>query len=91
MNFWQLNHNLTETNEDKGITASDINVRGIVEAFVSWCEVEFLLMETEATYIGSDNVDRVQFVSDIAHDIAAFKLEYSVRDHRVKVTPDDLH
>ena len=48
-------------------------------------------MEAEATYIGSDNVDRVQFVSDIAYDIAAFKLEYSMRDRRIKVTPDDLH
>ena len=81
----------TVTNEDKGVTMDDITVRGIVEAFVGRCEVELLLMEVEAAYVGYDNVDQVQFVTNISHDIAAFKLEYTVRDRKVKVTPDDLY
>ena len=82
---------LTVTNEDKGVTMNNITVRGIVEAFVGRCEVELLLMEVEAAYVGYDNVDQVQFVTNISHDIAAFKLEYTVRDRKVKVTPDDLY
>ena len=81
----------TVTNEDKGVTMDDINVRGIIEAFVGRCEVELLLMEVEAAYVGYDNVDQVQFVTNISHDIAAFKLEYIVRYRKAKVTPDDLY
>lgn len=30
-------------------------------------------------------------MTDIAHDIVSFKLEYNVQDHKVKVAPDDLY
>ena len=69
----------------------NITVRGIVEAFVVRCEVELLLIETDAAFVGSDNVDRVQLKTDIAHGIAAFKLEYNVRGGNIKITSNDLY
>ena len=68
-----------------------ISVRSTVDDFVRRCEIEFLLLELVSTYIGVDNIDRLQFVADIAHDLSVFKLELTIRGRKVKVTPADLY
>jgi len=82
---------LTVTKENKRVTVDDISIRDIVETFIGLCEVELVLMDADSKYVGSDNVDCFVFGTNIAHDFAEFKLQYHMRECRVKVISDDLY
>lgn len=82
---------LTVSKEKVYASVDSIFVRSTVDDFVRRYKIEFLLLELVFTYIGADNVDRLQSVADIARDLSVFKLELTIRGRKVKVAPDDLY
>ena len=82
---------LTITKYDKELIVDKKSIQGIMTVYVCKCKVELLLWEVNSAYVRSDDIDRLEFVTYIAHNIMGFKLEGRVRRCRINFIPDDLY
>ena len=82
---------LTITKDDKETIVDKKSIQGIMTVYVCKCKVELLLWEVDSAYVRSDDIDRLEFVTYIAHNIMGFKLEGTVRRCRINFIPDNLY